>query len=69
MMTDAERLDWLEAQAKRSRTGISFDWIPSVEGERSGFRFMRKFFIGDAKQDLRSAIDAAAKASNPTPAF
>jgi len=56
---DKDRLDWLEKAARKSRSGISFDHIPSVEGERSGFRFMRKFFIGDARDTLRSAIDAA----------
>lgn len=56
---DKDRLDWLEQAARKSRSGISFDHIPSVEGERSGFRFMRKFFIGDARDTLRSAIDAA----------
>ena len=59
-MTDAERLDFLEKAAKASRTGISFDWIPSVEGEPSGFRFMRRFFISEAKTNIRKAIDAAA---------
>lgn len=63
-MTDAERLDWLEQQAKRSQTGISFDWIPACDGERSGFRFMRKFFIGEARRDMRAAIDAAAEAAD-----
>jgi hypothetical protein len=58
-MTDTERLDWLEQQARKSRTGISFDWVPSVDGEASGFRFMRKFFIGEAKTNIRSAIDGA----------
>lgn len=59
MPTDAERLDWLEVQAKKSHSGISFDWIPSVEGERSGFRFMRRAFIGEARTTLRSAVDEA----------
>jgi hypothetical protein len=59
MRADGSRLDWLEAAAKRSRTGISFDWVPSVEGEPSGFRFMRRHFIGEACQTLRSAIDRA----------
>ena len=59
MEADKDRLDWLEKAARKSRSGISFDHIPSVEGERSGFRFMRKFFIGDARDTLRSAIDAA----------
>ncbi len=61
-MNDAERLDWLERMAKQSPTGISFDWVPSVEGEPSGFRFMRRRFIGDAKRDIRGAIDAAIRA-------
>lgn len=59
MLTDKERLDWLEEQAKKSYTGISFDWIPAVEGERSGFRFMRKHFIGEQAKTLREAIDYA----------
>jgi hypothetical protein len=58
-MTDSERLDWLEQAAKRSRTGISFDWVPKFEDERAGFRFMRRFFIGEPRLDIRSAIDAA----------
>jgi hypothetical protein len=45
--------------------GISFDWIPSVEGERSGFRFMRRHFIGEQKQTLRGAIREAARTSVP----
>ena len=60
-MTDKERLDFLEGIAKSSQTGISFDWVPSVEGERSGFRFMRRHFIGPAKTTLRDAIDAVIK--------
>src|SRR5258708_1912255 len=55
-VTDGERLDWLEMAAKKSSTGISFDWVPSVEGEPSGFRFMCRFFIGPAKITIRSAI-------------
>jgi hypothetical protein len=64
-MTDAEMIDWLEKQARKSPTGISFDWIPNVEGERSGFRFMRRHFIGEQKQSLRDAIHAAARLSSP----
>jgi hypothetical protein len=57
--TDAELLDWLEARTRKSATGISFDWVPSVEGEPSGFRFMRRHCIGDARMSLRAAIVAA----------
>ena len=59
-MTDSERLDFLERTTRKSLTGISFDWIPSVDGETSGFRYMRRFLVGGAKSTLRSAIDAAA---------
>jgi hypothetical protein len=58
-VTDEERLNWLEREARRSRTGISFDWIPPIEDEPRGFRFMRRFFIGAAQNTLRGAIDAA----------
>lgn len=56
-ITDAQRIDWLERQVKRSPTGISFDWIPSVESQPSGFRFMRRHMIGDAKKTLRGCVD------------
>lgn len=62
-MNDTEILDWLEQAARRSSTGISFDWIPSVEGEPSGFRFMRRFFIGEPRRTLRSAIEASVAAA------
>lgn len=51
--------EWIETQAKESRTGISFDWIPSVEGEPSGWRFMRHHFIGEPRKSLVDAIEAA----------
>lgn len=59
-MTDSERLDFLEQWARKSPTGVSLDWSPAVEGERSGFRFMRHHNIGEPKDSVRSAIDAAA---------
>jgi hypothetical protein len=58
-MTDSERLDWLEHATRHSRTGISFDYVPTVDNEPSGYRFMRRFFIGTAHKNIRSAIDAA----------
>jgi len=64
-MTDAEMIDWLEKQARKSPTGISFDWIPSVDGERPGFRFMRRHFISEQKGTLRDAIHAAARLQTP----
>jgi hypothetical protein len=55
--TDEELWAWLEKQARESRTGISFDYIPSVEGEPSGWRFMRLHFIGQPKKSLRAAVE------------
>lgn len=68
-MTDDERFAFLEAQARSSRTGISFDYVPSVEGEPSGWRFMRHQWISPAHKTLRDAIDDAMRAANPVPAF
>ena len=58
-MTDSELLDWLEAEAKKSYTGISFDWVPKFEGESGGFRFMRQHFISEPVPALRKAIELA----------
>lgn len=58
-VTDASLLDWIEQAAKASPTGISFDWVPSVDGEPSGFRFMRRHFIGDQAKTIREAITFA----------
>lgn len=61
---DAERLDWIQEQAKESRSGVGFDWRPAyAEGgrviEMKGWRFMRHHFLGDRKPNIREAIDAA----------
>lgn len=64
MPTDKERLDFLEKMSKQSRTGISFDWIPSVEGEASGYRMMRHHLIGQTRGDIRASIDAAMTNAN-----
>ena len=60
-ITDTERLAFLEHMARKSHTGISLDWILSVEGERSGFRFMRRHYIGEPCRTMREAIDRAIK--------
>lgn len=52
-------LYWMEFQIKASRTGISFEWVPKCEGEPSGFRFMRKYFISDPFPTLLGAINEA----------
>ena len=57
--TDGEIFVWLEAQAKESSTGISFDWVPPCEGEPSGWRFMRHHFISEPHKSIRQAIISA----------
>lgn len=61
---DSERLDWIQEQAKQSRSGVGFDWRPDYaeEGqvlEMKGWRFMRHHFLGVRKPSIREAIDAA----------
>ena len=59
MTADAEIFEWLEKQAKESRTGISFDWVPACEGEPSGWRFMRRHYVSEPQKSIRQAIVAA----------
>lgn len=59
MITDEMRLDFIEDQVRKSRSGVSFDRIPSVEGEPKGFRFMRLHDIHNPHGTLRIAIDQA----------
>lgn len=61
-ITDEVRLNWLETQTRKSQTGISFDCVPAVDGDQSGFRFMRRHFIGTPAKTLREAIDRQIKA-------
>lgn len=56
---DAERLDFIEQQIRKSRTGVSFDWVPSVDGDPSGYRMMWRHKIHEQKKTLRAAIDEA----------
>jgi L-rhamnose isomerase len=58
-ITDAQRLDFIEQIVRQSPTGVSFDWIPSVEDERSGYRFMRYHNIGEPRDSIRAVIDLA----------
>lgn len=60
---DAERIEWLEEQTKKSRTGISFNYHRHVEDGcvvEHGYRFMRRHFVSGFKDSLRKAIDDAA---------
>lgn len=61
---DKERLDWLEQEAKKSCTGISFDYVRLVEEgyvTEKGYRFMRHHLLGPREDDIRKAIDAVRK--------
>ena len=55
-MSADEILTFLEEAARKSRTGISFDWVPSVDGEPSGFRFMRRHHVGEPCKSIKQAI-------------
>lgn len=64
---DAERIEWLEEQTKKSRTGISFDYHRHVEDGyviEHGYRFMRRHFASGFKDSLRKAIDSAMQEGN-----
>ena len=59
---DAERLDWLEAQAQTSRTGVSIDYVYDAQDgyvNEKGYRFMRHRFIGPLGKTAREALDHA----------
>lgn len=55
---DSKRLDFLEKEAKISKTGISIDWYPYTEPS-GGYRIMRYHKLYDRKATLRQAIDIA----------
>lgn len=48
---DDARWQFLEEEARRSTTGISFDRVPG------GYRFMRRHVIGERAASLRAAVD------------
>lgn len=56
---DAERLDFIEQRIRKSYTGVSFDWVPSIEYDPSGYRMMWRHTVFDQKKTLRAAIDEA----------
>ena len=59
---DAARLDFLEQQARKSRTGVSLDWCKYAEDgyvQEHGYRVMWFHTPNDRKATLRAAIDAA----------
>lgn len=62
-MSGDEILAFLEEAARKSSTGISFDWVPSVGGEPSGFRFMCRHHIGEPCRTILEAIQREARAS------
>lgn len=65
---DSYRLDALEAVAKASGTGVSFDWCRHVEDGmvvEHGYRMMWKHTIGPREKSIRHAIDAAMEVFKP----
>lgn len=57
MITDKDRIDFLEATARLSKTGVSFDW--SGEKEYTGYRFLSRHHISEPRGNIRDAIDTA----------
>ena len=58
---DCARLDWIEAEAKVSNTGVSFDYVRHTEDGlvvEQGIRFMRFHFLGERQPTIRKAIDS-----------
>ena len=65
---DGYRLDAIEAVAKASGTGVSFDWCRHVEDGivvEHGYRMMWKHAIGPREKSVRHAIDAAMEVFKP----
>lgn len=58
-LLDTKRINQIEAHIPTSRTGISFDKIPTCEDEPGGFRFMRYHKIFNPEPSLRRCIDMA----------
>lgn len=49
---------WLQEQVKKSRTGVSFDFVPRCEEDPSGFRFMRRGYISAPHKTILDAIES-----------
>lgn len=65
---DSYRIDAIEAVAKASGTGVSFDWCRHVEDGivvEHGYRMMWKHSIGPREKSVRHAIDAAMEVFKP----
>jgi hypothetical protein len=61
---DAELIDWLERFVRKGWLyGASFDFALPAEGERGGYRFMKRGHLGDRHPSIRAAIRAAMAAS------
>lgn len=57
IITDIDRLNFLEETARLSRTGVSFDWDGTAA--TSGYRFMSRHNIGQPQVSIRKCIDTA----------
>lgn len=55
ILTDIDRLNFLEETARLSRTGISFDWHNN--GSENGYRFIHRHYTGTVHNSIRKAID------------
>jgi hypothetical protein len=61
LLTDSARIDWLEKQARASRTGVSLDHVPWEDGTPAGYRYMHYHYISEQHSSIRRAIDFAMK--------
>ena len=59
IFSDKERLDFLEKLAKESSTGVSVEWIPSIENHTSGYRLSSCRVIRRVHATIRASIDDA----------
>ena len=61
LQDESARIDWLEEEAKSSRTGITASWMNRSDASplHPGYRLMRFHKVFDAKPTLREAIDSA----------
>jgi hypothetical protein len=66
-VTDSEILDFLFKEAKNSYSGVTLQFVPTVEGERGGYRAMRMHKIVGPKDTPREAVLALMQAQGALP--
>lgn len=57
MITDTDIVNWLQQQARKSYTGVSFDF--HKDGNEPRFRYMQRHYSGPERYTLRDAAIAA----------